>query len=188
MKLGNILLGLIQMKPRISGYEMKTIIRDSTGFFFTAHLSQIYPALKDLTQRGWVTHETIQQDGKPNLKVYTITEAGSEALAEWLTSPYEFDRTRSSFDMYFTKLIFMGSLEPEQIVAYIDSGIKAFSSEFADYYKRGLRVEQAFIEDAPEPDRSHYLAIWSDEMFFIEDDLARRIDWLRALREKLLET
>jgi DNA-binding PadR family transcriptional regulator len=186
MKLGYILLGLIQMKPRISGYEMKSIITQSTGYFFSAHLSQIYPSLKDLTLKGWVTYEVIAQDGKPNLKAYSITDDGLAALNEWLTQPYQFENTRANFDMYFTKLILMGHLDPADIIAYIDSGIEAFGAELENHDRRSLSTERTFIAQAPDPARSRYLTIWVDEFDFIRDALVRRIEWLKALRAKLV--
>ncbi len=186
MKLAFILLGLIQMHPGMSGYEIKTIIQQSTSFFFSAHLSQIYPSLKELAAKGWVVYEVIAQDGRPSLKAYSITEEGSAALEAWLTEPLEPEVTRTSISMYFMKLILMGHLDTDVIVDYIDRGIEAFSNKLEHETKVNLAIERAFIEGAPEPMHSRYVTIWSDELACIRDDLQRRIDELTALREKLL--
>ena len=87
--------------------------------------------------------------------------------------------------MYFTNLILMGHLEPEQIAAYIDSGIEAFSEELAAIHSENLGIERSFIAEADEPARSRYLTIWTDEIGFIASDLERRIEWLKELRGEI---
>ena len=39
MKLHNVLLGLIKLRPSVLGYELKTIITKSTQYFFSAFLN-----------------------------------------------------------------------------------------------------------------------------------------------------
>lgn len=185
MEIDYVLLGLIRMNPKISGYQLKTIIDKSTGYFFQAHLSQIYPALKRVDKAGWVTFATIEREGKPNLKLYQITDAGIATLHDWLIEPFEFENSRSNADKYFLKLIFMGHLEKSEIVSYIDAGIAFFSKTRKEIATENLQRETAFIENVDMFARDRYLTIWSNELTFIIQEMDARIEWLKKLKEEL---
>lgn len=185
MEIDFVVLGLIRMNPKISGYQIKTIIDKSTGYFFIAHLSQIYPALKRAGKKGWVMFETVEREGKPTLKLYQITDAGIEALHDWLIEPFEFELTRSNADKYFFKLIFMGHLEKREIVPYIDAGISFFSKARKGIAADNLQREAAFIESTDIPVRNRYLTIWKSELSFIIEEMDARIEWLKKLKEGL---
>ena len=185
MRIDNVLLGLIRMHPRISGYQLKAVINDSTGFFFSAHNSQIYPALRRLHQKGWATYEVVSQDGKPNLKLYTLTDAGIEALEAWLTESFDFQRSRDAMDYYFLKLIFMGHLDRQQILDYVEFGIERISHFKEVMTEENLEREKEFIEDVEGEPYEAYLKIWSGELGFILDDLQRKIERLEQFRMTL---
>ena len=78
-----ILLGFLNYQP-LTGYELKQSIDSSTAHFWHAHHSQIYTALRQMEQDGLVTSVFIQEESQPDRRVYTITPAGKQALAEWL--------------------------------------------------------------------------------------------------------
>jgi PadR family transcriptional regulator AphA len=59
----------------------------SFGHFFPAGYGSIYPALSTLARNGLVEYELVPQDGKPDRKVYSITDKGREALMEGLENP-----------------------------------------------------------------------------------------------------
>lgn len=69
-------------------------MRERIGFFWGARHSQIYPELAKLEERGLVRHEPVEQEGKPDKKVYSITGSGLDALAEWAGAPAEPGPTR----------------------------------------------------------------------------------------------
>jgi DNA-binding PadR family transcriptional regulator len=71
------LLKLLEDRPK-HGYEMIKELEDLTGGFYTPSAGAIYPTLQLLEDRGWVTVEVVE--GK---KVYTITQDGRTALAEY---------------------------------------------------------------------------------------------------------
>lgn len=70
------LLDLLQERPK-HGYEMIKDLEDRTGGFYTPSPGAVYPTLQLLEDRGWVSVET--REGR---KVYTITDAGRDALRE----------------------------------------------------------------------------------------------------------
>ena len=179
-----ILLCLIRIHPDISGYQLRSSINESTGYFFHAHLSQIYPALRRLNESNLVEYSQVKRDSQPDLKLYRTTEAGCAAAHEWLTRPFSFERTRTSIDRYFLKLIFMGHLEPEEIVAYIDQGIEALSAERESIADGNLQTEQAYAQNIDGPAHERYLTLWSHEFAYVLLEFDKRIEWLQALRQE----
>lgn len=85
MILDHAILGLLNRGP-LTGYELKKAFDRSIQHFWTADQSHIYRVLTRLAKQGFVTYESIPQDGKPNRKVYHMTSAGREELVRWLAS------------------------------------------------------------------------------------------------------
>ncbi|MBP1999874.1 DNA-binding PadR family transcriptional regulator [Paenibacillus shirakamiensis] len=74
------LLSMLVRKP-CSGYELAEMLE----VFWQAKHSQIYPLLAKLEQEGYLTPENIEQIGRPNKKLYHITEEGKAKLKKWLS-------------------------------------------------------------------------------------------------------
>jgi DNA-binding PadR family transcriptional regulator len=70
-----------------SGYELARRFDKSIGFFWRATHQQIYRVLKRMEESGWLSSETIAQEGRPDKKVYTVNEAGRAELARWIAAP-----------------------------------------------------------------------------------------------------
>ncbi len=77
-----ILLGLLDYRP-MSGYELEGWINASTGNFWHAKLSQIYTTLKRLEESGSVVSHVEPQAGRPDRRVFTITDSGRADLRAW---------------------------------------------------------------------------------------------------------
>ncbi len=84
--LGYALLGLLA-RESLTGYGLTALMRERIGFFWGAGHSQVYPELARLEENGLVEHRLVEQSGRPDKKVYTVTDAGFEALREWVTAP-----------------------------------------------------------------------------------------------------
>ena len=80
-----------------SGYDMKKCFESSFGHFFPAGYGSIYPALATLARDGLVEFEQVPQDGRPDRKVYQITEKGRGALIDGLSNPNPTHKIRSEF-------------------------------------------------------------------------------------------
>jgi PadR family transcriptional regulator AphA len=80
-----VILGMVSREAR-SGYEIKAAVDDSTRFFWAASYGQIYPELKRLSGAGLVEGVDASR-GERKRTVYAITDAGMEALTEWLRQP-----------------------------------------------------------------------------------------------------
>ncbi len=84
-----VLLGILRMRGPSTGYEMKSFIDESLNYFWMENYGHIYPVLKKLEETGRVTCREEANPGKPDRKVYTITEAGASDLESWLSTPFE---------------------------------------------------------------------------------------------------
>ncbi len=83
--LGYALLGLLARGAH-SGYDLAREMQKPIGFYWHARHSQIYPELARLEAQGLATYEVVTQQDLPSKKVYTITEAGRDALQQWVTT------------------------------------------------------------------------------------------------------
>ena len=70
-----------------TGYEIGQQFDRSIGYFWSATHQQIYRTLKKLHSEGLVSFESVSQDGRPDKKLYTISESGRKVLADWAMSP-----------------------------------------------------------------------------------------------------
>lgn len=178
MLLQYVLLGLIKLRPSVSGYELKSIIDKSTGYFFSASLSQIYPALRYLYEKGFVTFKEEPLVGKQDRKVYTITGTGRDELQAWLTEPVEFTFSMISFQRFLLKLTFMGSLDKELILAYLRAGLDHYTREKNEFAAENLSVEENYI-DKNQEDSNKQLALWQHEFDYILQEIQLRINWIK---------
>jgi DNA-binding PadR family transcriptional regulator len=83
--LGYALLSVLARRPG-SGYDLARELKRPVGYFWQARHSQIYPELARLEARGLVAHHVVEQDDRPDKKVYAVTAAGRAALRAWVTS------------------------------------------------------------------------------------------------------
>ena len=123
-------LGLLSYGD-MTGYEIMAIFRDSLAFFWNASTSQIYRELQHLEDGGLATSCVQEQDGRPNRRVYSITEAGRGELSCWLDCGE--DGALSDMRMRFpllVRLFFMGEADEKAQLGYV-RGLVAASERLA---------------------------------------------------------
>ena len=76
-------LGLLALGAR-TGYDIKKMADEALGHFWNESFGHIYPILRRLEARGWVTSAVEPQEGRPDRKVYALTPAGQRRVAAWL--------------------------------------------------------------------------------------------------------
>lgn len=183
MKIEHALLGLINMHPDITGYQLKSIVDRSSGHLVRIHLSRIYPALKKMTDTGLLSCRHVPVEGHLDQKYYTLTEKGEQALRDWLSEPFPFTQARGCFDEYLLELAGMASMGPERICSYIDEGL-AWLRESLEYQSSSLEVvDSEFINTADSPLGEKYLELWNYQRDYIIEETKQRIAWLESVRE-----
>ena len=70
-----------------SGYELAHRFDRSIGYFWRATHQQIYRTLRTMEGDGWVSARVVAQRGRPDKKVYTVSDAGRAELARWIAAP-----------------------------------------------------------------------------------------------------
>jgi PadR family transcriptional regulator AphA len=144
MSLKYTLLGFLSYGPQ-TGYDLKKHMDNSTQFFWHARLSQIYPALKKLAEEGLVEATVVPQEGKPDKKIYLITEAGRTTLMNWLAEPL--DTLSPTKDPVLLKLFFSGVLDKETVLAQLRRQLALHRAQLALYQQEtAAYLEQILAE------------------------------------------
>ncbi|MFT4086100.1 MAG: PadR family transcriptional regulator [Gordonia sp. (in: high G+C Gram-positive bacteria)] len=154
-----------------TGYEIGQQFQRSIGYFWSATHQQIYRTLKKLDDDGLVTYEEIPQDGRPDKKVYTLSDAGRAALADWVVSPTPLVPLRSDLGVkiraaeFGDLAVILGEMKAHRDEA--QQLLSLYQSFEADYYpepdtltgrklhqylvlRGGVRVTQADVDWADE--------------------------------------
>lgn len=90
----DVILGILMSESR-SGYDIKSRLEQMCSYFFDASFGTIYPMLAKMEKEGWITKESVQQEGKPNKNVYTITDKGRERFRIYMESSLAHEVLRS---------------------------------------------------------------------------------------------
>ena len=82
MSLPMVLLSALTIAPS-TGYDLTRSFSGVTGNYWRASHQQVYRELNTLLKGCAVTCKVIPQEGKPDRKLYTITNVGSLLLSNW---------------------------------------------------------------------------------------------------------
>lgn len=141
MDVKTVCLGMLT-DGEASGYDLKKKFESSFGHFFAAGYGSIYPALASLAEQGLVDCREIPQEGKPDRKVYRITNAGRDHLADALDDPAPSHKTRSEF---LATICFAHLMTPQQIETVLGSRI----DEINGYFEMFDEFEHTCMQDWP---------------------------------------
>src|SRR3954468_22976326 len=96
------LLALLATGPA-HGYELKQALEQRFGAVLPPlNAGQIYTTLSRLERDGFVDDDAVAQNGRPNKRVYRLTEAGQHELAGWVRDATPASRLKDDF---FIKLV-----------------------------------------------------------------------------------
>lgn len=87
------LLGVL-MYGSFSGYQIKKMIDNSIGFFWTENYGHIYPVLSSLERKGLVIKKKIVQEKNPPKNLYNITDKGKDYFMDWLKNKAGYEKIR----------------------------------------------------------------------------------------------
>src|SRR5687767_11401407 len=113
--IGYALLGVLAREP-LSGYDISRRMKAPVGAFWQAQRSQIYPELARLEEAGLVTHHRVEQLDRPDKKVYSLSEAGRQALRSWVTEPAGVPAQRNELVL---KVYSLWLAEPAQALQFV---------------------------------------------------------------------
>ena len=119
MDVKTLCLGLLTVREAC-GYDLKKTFESSFKHFFPAGYGSIYPALADLAEAGLVNCREIPQVGKPDRKVYRITEAGEKSFIHALNRTDPQHKLRSEF---LAMIYFADRIDNERLVDLLDDRV-----------------------------------------------------------------
>lgn len=116
----------------MSGYDLAKHFDETIGFFWRATHSQIYRELSKLKERGLISAEEIHQRGKPNRIVYSITDAGRDALLAWSRQPTAPDPVKDDF---LVKLYGLEHMDIETLREHLTQRMEGHRDRLAKFSK-----------------------------------------------------
>ncbi|WP_165968393.1 PadR family transcriptional regulator [Saccharopolyspora elongata] len=175
--LDHVILGMLALRP-ISGYDLGKWMRGPGRFIgYRVQLPQIYRTLAKLADQGWVEFQVEPRDGKPDAKVYRLTDTGKQALLDWAHSPYE--PAPRPMDPDFTlRFLIAGQLDRDLALSILRTEL--------DYRREQQRTPTqikeltAAIDPIPELDPA-----WATQVITLAHEHGRQaalqhIDWLES--------
>ena len=103
-----IILGMV-LDSDLTGYNIKKYIEKGIGVFYKASYGSLYPALKKLTEKGYLMMYEEPQGGRQR-NYYKLTDDGKKVFLDWLASPMNvLDGTNA----HLAKIFFFDKLPPE---------------------------------------------------------------------------
>ncbi len=152
MSLEHAILGFLQYRP-MSGYSLKKVFDKSVRHFWPADQGHIYRTLARLAQQGWAMPEVVEQEDRPDRKVYHITDAGRAELHRWLTAPLPPQDVRSPA---LIQVFFAGRLSQAEALAIFEREAEKLRCTLAAY--RQIPPDPGAYADIPASARD--FAFW----------------------------
>lgn len=134
------LLGLLAREP-CSGYDLARLMQQRVNNFWHARHSQIYPTLAQLEAQGLVRHERVEQEDRPDKKIFSITKAGSAALAEWAVAPLPLPEQR---DELLLKAFSSWAADPQRGAALFRQQAALHRERLAHYEEKIEHIAQVY--------------------------------------------
>ena len=110
------ILALLANEPA-HGYEIRRGLEERFGSVIAPlNAGQVYVTLQRLQRDELVADDAVAQRGRPDKRVYRLTEAGRRALEEWMGTASAPTRLRDDF---FMKLVFahaIGLADPAELI------------------------------------------------------------------------
>ena len=172
------ILGFLSEHPR-SGYDLKTRCFDDTARpFWTADQAQIYRTLERLRDARLVAFTRRRQAGKPDRKVYEITLAGLDRLADTLPRSAPLPPPR---DAFLLQLFFSATLSDAEIVRLLGERRDMHQTRLDELRERSVELSR----DHSLSDREYALRNAALDGAIASDRAA--IDWLDDIHESVNE-
>lgn len=121
-----LVLGLIAEKPS-HAYLLKRSIDRLIGGFHRVSDGMLYPLLRELEERRYISGREEKGDHAPDKVVYTLTKEGEERIGELLASPLRSLHYGDSMD-FFARFALFGHLSSSERVKVLRERLKVCDS------------------------------------------------------------
>jgi DNA-binding PadR family transcriptional regulator len=172
MDVRSLCLGVLSLGDA-SGYEIKKAFEEGAlSHIHAASFGSIYPALGALVDDGLAVMREVEQEKRPDKRVYSITPSGRQALRHALNGEPGADKIRSDF---LFGIFFAQELSPDELARRLDQRI--------DWYRGALEQMRACAadDDSGRPPGPRFTRGLGEAVY------NAALDYLEANREHLLE-
>ena len=143
-----------------SGYDIKTAFNEGARYFWSAELSQIYPALQKMEKHGWLKSRREPSPKGPDRRIYRRTAKGTEELRQWLLSGPVMGTERFA---YIAQLIFFGEVDDlersRQFLAALRKQLHAFYELLKSAEKDLRQIHPDFPNDLNSVELHEYISL-----------------------------
>lgn len=155
-----------------TGYDLTRRFDRSLGFFWRATHQQIYRVLGRMAEDGLLAVRVEPGEGRPDRRVYAVTDLGRAELLRWTQEPTPSEQLRSEFAV---KIRGMGFGDEDAVVADIRRR-RAEHAEQLAYFEANRAKHYPDVEALTDEERPLYavlrggilteqsLLAWCDEM------------------------
>ena len=116
MALAHTILATLGNKA-YSGYDLWKQFTECTNHYWQASQQQVYRELTKLENQGAIACEIIPQEGRPDKKLYRVTDRGKEILTAWIEEPSE---PRAIREELLVKVLAASLIRPEVIIKELE--------------------------------------------------------------------
>ncbi|MFF4054998.1 PadR family transcriptional regulator [Streptomyces sp. NPDC001668] len=137
------------LEGEASGYELSKVFDVSLANFWPATPQQLYRELERLAGEGLIEARVVQQERRPNKRLFTLTETGRHELSAFAAEPPR--RPAALRDEFLIKIQAMDTVEPEVTWELLEERMAWAGAKLARYQ----RVRERFLDGRTE---EQYLA------------------------------
>ena len=142
------LLALLANGPA-HGYELKQAMEQQFGSVLPPlNAGQIYTTLSRLERDGLVDDDAVEQNGRPNKRVYQLTEAGADELRGWVADATPATRLKDDFFMKLVLARAAGIADPLELIDRQRAAYLQALRELDDVAHNGDDIAALLVEGA----------------------------------------
>ena len=143
MALRNAILARL-LEGEASGYDLSKGFDASVANFWMATPQQLYKELETLESQGLVTARVVEQDRRPNKRLFSLTEAGRAALHAFTAQPAKINAIRDELPV---KVHAVDVGDVEAVLAAIAARLEYARAKLARYDRMRARMLAGRTED-----------------------------------------
>lgn len=172
MNIHHAILGMLSCKP-MTGYDLKKMMQDSVYMHWSGNNNQIYKALLELQNDGFVENRVMHQESLPSKKIYTVTPNGLVALKEWAAAAPEAPEFKKSFLVQLAWADLLDGEELDNLLADYEKELELTLVMNREKLRRGSGL-------TPRTKREAFL--WEAIGENILSSCQNELDWVKKLR------
>jgi DNA-binding PadR family transcriptional regulator len=168
-------LGTLWKHGPMTAYALMKSFENSGAAYYRSGAGSIYPLVKRLAEAGLLTSEggAGKSERAKSEKLYSTSEAGRQALRDWLTPPFDGEEFTCALDLFRSRAYMLNILPPEERERFfvdVTNGLRMLER----------RVQAILDEYRQKGDEVDVLAA-TGALY----ETQARLKWIRMMRAKL---